>query len=154
MYISITVLPYTEASISPEAMMHFPSVSDSLSPKNCSDTVENFSNFYLFTKKIRFSSAKISDDLLFSHRLEILKFLIFPIFPLFQYISPLFRENYYFPPLHFKISPCFRKSYVFLHTLCVFCFPLVLPWCIYASNNARTGRLWPYTPKICYFYLP
>src|SRR6218665_407006 len=127
MYISITVLPYTEASISPEAMMHFPSVSDSLSPKNCSDTVENFSNFYLFTKKIRFSSAKISDDLLFSHRLEILKFLIFPIFPLFQYISPLFRENYYFPPLHFKISPCFRKSYVFLHTLCVFCFPLVLP---------------------------
>jgi len=31
--------------------------------------------------------------------------------------------------------------YVFLHILRVFSIPLVWPWCIYASHNARTGRL-------------
>jgi len=29
---------------------------------------------------------------------------------------------------------------VFLHTLCVFRFPLVWLWCISASHNTRTGR--------------
>jgi len=29
---------------------------------------------------------------------------------------------------------------MFLHTLPGFRFPLVYPWCIYASHNARTGR--------------
>ena len=39
------------------------------------------------------------------------------------------------------MTPLFsKKSNTFLHTLCVFRFPLLWPWCIYASPNARTGR--------------
>ena len=50
-------------------------------------------------------------------------------------ISPYF-EN--FPPV-------LEKFNCFLNTLCVFRFPfpLLWPWCIYASPNARTGRPWP-----------
>ena len=41
-----------------------------------------------------------------SHWLEISNF---PLFSLFQYISPLFREHYYFPLL-WQISPLFSKN--------------------------------------------
>jgi len=52
------------------------------------------------------------------------------LFP--QKRSVLFLQNIWWPfPPTFKIfSSWFRKIYVFLHTLCVFRFPLVLPWCI------------------------
>src|SRR6218665_1567290 len=53
-------------------------------------------------RNFRFSSAKISDEV-----------LNFPLFCLFQYI----------PPYLGKIPPGFRKTTFFLHTLCVFHFP-------------------------------
>ena len=49
------------------------------------DSVENFPNCTFSRQIFRFSSAKISDDFFFSHRPQISNF------PLFQYISPLFR---------------------------------------------------------------
>jgi len=60
-----------------------------------------FSKFYLFQKN----------------------FLIFIrqnfLWPLFQYISPLFRENSYFPLL-FKMSPCFIKIHLlFIYIVCI-----------------------------------
>ena len=92
----------TGASIPPETMMHFPPVSDSP----------------LFSKKFR-TLRKIFKTLPF--------FLVdaqisnFPLFSLFQYISPLFRENYYFPPyfdkcpppLFYTNSPAFYILYVY-----------------------------------------
>ena len=71
--------------------------------KKFSDSVENFKNFTFSRKSSRFSSAKISDDffLFIDH-----KFHISPLFSLFQYISPLFRENYSFPLIS-QISPLF-----------------------------------------------
>jgi len=47
----------------------------------------------------------------------------FPLFSLFQYISPLFRENYYFPPTLENLPPVLEKFTCFLHTLWVFRFP-------------------------------
>jgi len=38
---------------------------------------------------------------------------------------------------------------VFLHTLRVFRFPPLLPWCIYASHNARTGCPWYKVTQKC-----
>ena len=49
-----------------------------------------------------------------------------------------FRENYS-SPLLLQFPPVLGKFTCFLHTLRVF-FPLLCPWCIYASPNARTGR--------------
>ena len=72
--------------------------------------------------------------------------LHFPLFSQFKYIVSLFLDNYYFP-LRFQISSWFRKMYVFWHIFCVFRFPLVWPWCIYASHNARARRSWR-QPKI------
>src|SRR6218665_2487719 len=115
----------------PEAMMHFPTCFR-FPPifEKFSDSVENFQNF-TFSRKI---SAKISDDHFSSHRPQISNF---PLFPLFQYISPLFRENYYFSPAfkNFRpppqifggpsppVPPVLQKLTCFLHTLCVFRFP-------------------------------
>src|SRR6218665_2243988 len=45
-----------------------------------SDSVENFQHFTFSAQISRFSSAKISDDLFFSHRPQILNFS--PIFPI------------------------------------------------------------------------
>src|SRR6218665_1400346 len=43
---------------------------------------------------------------------------------MFQYISPLFRKNYYFPYFYkFTPTPFFQKCRCSLHTLCVFRFP-------------------------------
>src|SRR6218665_3613909 len=58
---------------------------------------KNFQTLWKFSRKLsRFPSAKISNDLFFlSHRPQISNF---PLFSPFQYISPLFRENYYFLP--------------------------------------------------------
>jgi len=91
--------------------------------------VENFQNFTFSRKISPFSSAKISDDL----------FLV--VDHKFQYTSPLFREIFYSPYFD-KFPPVFEKFPCFLHTLCVLRSPLLWRWCIYASPNARTGRLW------------
>ena len=106
-------------------------------------SMTNFQNdLIIFPKKFSLSSkklslsAKISDDLLL---VIDYKFFISPPFSRFQDISPYFRKILFPPPL-LQIFLWFRKIYVFLHTLCVFRFPLVWPWGIYmyASHNART----------------
>jgi len=80
-----------------EAMMYLPPVSDFPPLSRNFQTLENLENFTFSRQISRFSSAKISYDLFcFSHRPKISNF---PLFPLFQYISPLFPENYYFPLL-------------------------------------------------------
>ena len=95
-----------------------------------------------FPRKISdFHSPTISDDLWI---------LISPIFAK-QYISsefwiPLFSLNSTFPPISgtslfplylLKFPHDFVKFSCFLLTLRVFRYPLVWPWCIYASHNAR-----------------
>ena len=88
--------------------MHFPPVSD----------FPYFLNFIFSRKSSPFSSAKISDDLSFSHRPQISNFLL--LFSLFQYISPLFRENYYFTPAFKNFPPAFRKIHLlFTWFLCI-----------------------------------
>jgi len=102
-----------------------------------SDSEGNFHNF-TFSRKISwFSSAELSDDLflVIDH-----KFWISPYFPCFSTFPLLFPENYYFPPYFDKLPPVLDKFTCFLHTLRVFRFPLLWPWYIYASPNARTGR--------------
>src|SRR6218665_4216354 len=76
---------------------------------------ENFYNFTFSRKISSLSSAKISDDLflVIDHI-----FRISPLFSLFQYISPLFRENYFFPLLLQIFPPILGTC--FLHTLRVF----------------------------------
>ena len=105
-----------------------------------SDSKKNLKNFTFSWKISWFSSVKISDDLFFSHRPQI------PNFPYFRYFSTfpsLFRENYYFPPTLTNFLPCFTQIHrLFTYFTCI-SFPLLLlPWCIYASPNARTGRPW------------
>ena len=92
----------------------------------------------LFPKDFRFSSVKVSDDrfLVIRHK--------FPISPLFSYFPvlefPPYFGKFFFSPYFCKISLRFRKIDVIFHTLRVFRFPLLLPWCIYALHNAPTGR--------------
>ena len=62
-----------------------------------------------------------------------------PYFPCFSIFPTLFRKNYYSPYFD-KFPPVLDKFICFLHTLRVFRVPLLWPWCIYASPNARTGR--------------
>ena len=98
-------------------MMHFPPFFR-FPPifEKFSDSVENFQNFTFSRKNFRFSSAKISYDvfLVIDH-----KFRISPYFLCFP-VSPLFRENYYFP-LTFKNVPLsFRKIHLlFTYFLCI-----------------------------------
>src|SRR6218665_2718785 len=68
-----------------------------------------FSNFTYSRKILRFSSAKISDDLLFSFLVINYKFGISPLFSLFHYISPLFRKKILFPPAFKNFPPAFVK---------------------------------------------
>src|SRR6218665_2879971 len=107
--------PQSWASIPSEAMMHFPPCFRFPPYFLKIFRLENFQTFTSSRKISRFSSAKISDDLflVIDH-----KFRIFPLFPLFQYISPLFPENYYFP--YFANSPRFRKIHLlFTYFICI-----------------------------------
>ena len=79
-------------------------------------TLKKIFAIWLFPRKISwFSYTKISDDLflVIDHI-----FRISPLFSLFQYISPLFRENYFFPLLLQIFPPILGTC--FLHTLRVF----------------------------------
>ena len=81
--------------------------------------MENFPNCTFTITIFRFSSKFLMT--FFSHWLQMLNF---PLFSLFQYISPLFPENDNFPLLLLQIPPpAFVKCTCFLHTLCDFCFP-------------------------------
>ena len=101
--------------------------------------MEHFLNFTFFQKISSFSSANISDYFFYSSTTN---FEFLPYYPCFSTFSPLFLKNYYFPPtltnfpLFSKNSPAFCILYVY------FVSPLLWPWCIYASPNARTGRIW------------
>src|SRR6218665_2308644 len=97
---------YARASIPSEAMMHLPPVSD-FPPifDKFSDSVENVQNFTFSRQISRFSSAKISDDLF----LVIDQNFEFPLFFLFQHISPCFAKIIISPTLtmmHLCITQC------------------------------------------------
>ena len=91
----------------------FPPISETFS-----DFLTHFYNVTFPRKIYWLSSAKISDDLFLSSTTN----FEFPPCPIFK-ISPLFYAN----------SPAFFILYVYFP-------PLLWPWCIYASPNARTGR--------------
>jgi len=78
-----------------------------------------FSWFYFSEQMFRFSSAKISDELFFSHRLQISNFPHY--FRRFSTFPPISEKL--FPPYFCKFPQWFRKIYVILHTFCVFRFP-------------------------------
>ena len=115
----------------PEAMIHFPLFQISPIFSTNFQTVENLKNVTFSRQIFRFSSAKISDDLflVIDHKFPVS--VHFPSVSRNKYYSPLLLTN--FPLVFEKVTGC-------LHTLCVFRLPLLLPWCIYASPNARTGR--------------
>ena len=104
---------------SPEAMMHFP-LCFRFPPvsKKFSDSTENFPNF-TFSRKyfLIFISQNFWWLFLVNH-----KFRISPLFSLFQYISPLFQQNYSFPPT-LTISPLFSANLRVFYIPCVFRFP-------------------------------
>src|SRR6218665_897439 len=107
----------SRASTSSEAMMHFPPVSDFPNIfKNFSDSVEIFLILPFPEKFLHFHPPKFLMTF-FSHRPQIWHS---PYFSCFSNISPLFRENYYYPLLLKMAPPCFRKIHLLLHTLCVF----------------------------------
>src|SRR6218665_946068 len=79
----------------PEAMMHFPPVSDfpTLFPKKISDSVESFLQFYLFPKIfLDFHPPKFLTTF-FSHRLQILNF------------PPIFAVSIHFPLIRCPTFP-------------------------------------------------
>ena len=90
-----------------------------LFPKILSDSLENLWPF-------------------FSHQLQIWNFPTY--FHCFNTFSPYFGKI-------IVTSLWFRKIYVFFTYFVFFVPPLLLPWCIYASHNAHTGRP-------CILYLP
>ena len=73
----------------------------------------------------------------FCHWLQILNlptyFRCFTTFSPYKYFGKIIISPYLC-----KFPSDFAKPTCFLHTLCVFRFPLLWPWCIYASHNART----------------
>ena len=100
-----------------------------------SDSDENFNNL-TFSRKISwFSSAEISDDLFLSSTTN----FDFPHFPCFSTFPPLSRQLL-FSPLLWQISPLFDTHHLFYILYVYFVSPLLWPWWIYASPNARTGR--------------
>ena len=101
-----------------------------------------FSNFYLFPKICSFLGVPKFLTTLFLLVIDC-KFWISPKLFLFQYISPLFRENYYFPST-FKNSAFpffFINLYVFYMHYVYFASPPPLwPWFSNASHNACPER--------------
>jgi len=68
-----------------------------------------FPQIDLFPKMFRFSSAKISADLLFIHWLMATNFEFPPCFRCFSTFPPYFEKNYPFLPTFANILPWFRK---------------------------------------------
>src|SRR6218665_3403778 len=99
---------YAGASIPPEAMTHFPPEFQIFPPvfEIFFDSVENFQSFTFSRQNFRFSSAKISDDLFFSHRPKISNFP--PILALLVHFPPDSRKLL-FPPYFSKFPPLFSK---------------------------------------------
>ena len=134
---SVYVYVFPGTSIHPEAMMH-PPVSD-VPPifQKCSDSVKNFLNFTPFPEIFfHFHPPKFLMTF-FSHQ-------IFPYFPCDSVHFPLFRKIIILPPAFINFPSVFQKFTCFLHSILYVYFvsPLLWPWCIYASPNARIGRLY------------
>src|SRR6218665_1383405 len=102
------------------AMMYFPLFKITLFPKTIVSLRGKLLQFPVSPQNSRFSSSKISDDLLFV--VIDSKFRISLCFPCFCTL-PVFRENYHFPLL-LQLSPDFVKFTCF-YILFVFSFLLV-----------------------------
>ena len=85
-----------------------------LFPKKCPDSVENFHNFTFSTKKFRFSSDKISDDLFYSSTTNLQFPPIFSVSVHFPLFSPTFA-NFPFDFVKFRLRV--------LYILSMFSFP-------------------------------
>ena len=102
----------------------------------CISPCFRFPPIFTFSQK---NSIFIRQNILWPFLVFDYKFRISPLFSLFEYISPYFWKIIV-SPLLLQILPdfvkftCFYILYVFLVS------PLVWPWCIYASHDARTGR--------------
>src|SRR6218665_2232022 len=112
----------------PETMMHFPSVSDFPLFSKKFQTLRKIFTILPFPQKFLYFHHPKFFMTFFSHRPQISNF---PLFSLFQYISPLFRENYYFPPTLTNFPLVLDKFILFLYTFRVFSFPLLLPYFFY-----------------------
>src|SRR6218665_1684317 len=99
-------------------MMHFTPVSDfPLFSTNFLTFWKISPNFTFSRTNFPFSSAKISDDLFFSHRPQISDS---PYFPCFSTFPPLIRENLLFPPYLSKFPLCFpRIQQLFTYFTCI-----------------------------------
>ena len=97
---------------------------------------EQFSHFYLFPTNILIFIRQNFWWPSFSHRLQILNFSLFSLFPYFAkiIIPPTFTN--------FPIFGKFTCFYILSYFMCISFPPLLWPWCIYPSHNARTGRPW------------
>src|SRR6218665_2511483 len=83
----------------------------------------------------------------FSHPPQISNFP--SMFPVFVH-SPCFRKII-ISPLLSKMSPLFSKIHLlFTYFMCISFSPYFDHACIYASPNARTGRLWSCLPVTLY----
>jgi len=79
----------------------------------------------------------------FSHRPQISNS---PLFFLFQYICPPVSRKLFFPPYFEKFPPCFRQIHLLFTYFTCISFPLLWPWCIYASP--ANAPIVPWTPLI------
>jgi len=93
----------------PEAMMHFPPVSDFPPfPKHFSDSVDNFPNFTFSRKISQFSSAKISENYYFPLLLQ-----IFPYF--YKFLSVFGKFTCFFTYFMFISFPLYFDHEAFMH---------------------------------------
>ena len=104
------------------------------------------SQLYLFPKMFRFNPPKFLITI-FSNLLQILNF---PLFSLFQYISPYFAKIIIFFPHFSKFAPYFRKIYVLFSYFMCFSFPpsltmmhLCITQCTYWTPLNET-HIWLY----------
>src|SRR6218665_220174 len=99
-------------------MMHFPPCFRFFPIfEKFSESVENFPSFTFSRKICPFSSAKISDDLFFSHRPQISNFpLCFGTFP------PV-SQKLLFPPYFQNFPLCFRKIHLLFTCFLCISFP-------------------------------
>ena len=129
----------------PETMMHFPPCFR-FPPifEKFSDSRKLFTILPIPEKFLDFHPPKflITFSFYFSHRPQISNF---PLFSLFQYISPLFRENYYFHPTLKNFSPCFRKIHLLFTCFMCISFPptltmmhLCITQCTYCTPLIRS----------------
>src|SRR6218665_2466937 len=93
-------------------MMHFPPHVSDFPPifDQFLDFLENFKSFTFSRKNFPFSPAKISDDLFFSHRPQILDFPP-ASYILYMYFSPYFgHDAFMHHPMHVLDAPVWTRG--------------------------------------------